>query len=236
MSVVIAFMNQKGGVGKTMLARAMAVELASAGKSVVLVDLDVNQRTATNWADARRRNGLKPEIRVDLVDLDEEPDFRLAELAADFDVVIFDAPGWTDTNTLALAQISDLCVLPTGLFVDDLYPTMMLAHDLNNHGIDPRRIAIVLNRKGSAVQEKFARQYLSEGELAGADTALPEKAAFGKAGNGGQAAGEVSHKSLKEAVQALVQELLGKADAVADLPKRGDRRRVEELPFVLKRA
>jgi chromosome partitioning protein len=235
MSVVIAFMNQKGGVGKTMLARAMAVELAKAGKSVVLVDLDVNQRTATNWAEARKRNGVKPEIRVDFVDLDEEPDFRLAELAADFDVVIFDAPGWTDTNTLALAQISDLCVLPTGLFVDDLYPTMMLVHELNNHGIDPRRIAIVLNRKGSEAQEKFARRYLADGELSGADTALPDRAAFGKAGNGGQAAGEVSQKKLKEAVQALVTELLGKIDAVEGLPKRGDRRRVEEMPFVLKR-
>ena len=236
MSVVVAFMNQKGGVGKTMLARAMAVQLTNAGKSVVLVDLDVNQRTAMNWAEARRRNSVMPEIRVDLVDLDEEPDFRLAELAADFDVVIFDAPGWTDTNTLALAQISDLCVLPTGLFVDDLYPSMALAHDLNNHGIDPRRITIVLNRKSSAAQEKFARKYLADGELSAADTALPDRAAFAKAGNGGQAAGEVPQKNLKEAVQALVNELFSKAEAVADLPKRGDRRRVEELPFVLKRA
>ena len=204
MSVVIAFMNQKGGVGKSMLARAMAVELTRAGKAVVLVDLDINQRTATNWAEARRRNSLKPEIRVELVDLEEEPDFRLAELSADFDVVVFDAPGWTDTNTLTLAQISDLCVLPTGLFVDDLYPTMMLAHELDNHGIAPRRITIVLNRKGSDAQEKFARHYLADGGLSGADTALPDRAAFAKAGNGGQAAGEVSQKNLKEAVQALV--------------------------------
>ena len=236
MSVVIAFMNQKGGVGKTMLARAMAVELAQAGKSVVLVDLDVNQRTASNWAEARRRNGLKPEIRVDLVDLDEEPDFRLAELAADFDVVIFDAPGWTDTNTLALAQISDLCVLPSGLFVDDLYPTMMLAHELNNNGIDPRRMTIVLNKKGSDAQEKFARAYLADGGLSGADTALLDRAAFAKAGNGGQGAGEVAQKNLKNTVKALVEELLRKAEAVAGLPMCGNRRRVEELPFVLKRA
>ena len=97
-----------------------------------------------------------PEIRVDLVDLDEEPDFRQAELAADFDVVIFDAPGWTVTNTLTLAQVSDLCdAAATGRFVDDFVygPRMMLPHEFNDRGIVLRQMSIALNRKGSAVQD-----------------------------------------------------------------------------------
>ena len=54
MGYVVPFMNGKGGTGKSVLARAYAVEAARAGASVLMADLDDVQRTSKNWADHRK--------------------------------------------------------------------------------------------------------------------------------------------------------------------------------------
>ena len=53
------FINNKGGVGKSVLARAYAVEAARGGASVLIADLDDVQRTSKRWADHRKANGLQ---------------------------------------------------------------------------------------------------------------------------------------------------------------------------------
>jgi chromosome partitioning protein len=40
MTTIIAFISQKGGVGKSTLARCLAVELTKQKKTVLLADLD----------------------------------------------------------------------------------------------------------------------------------------------------------------------------------------------------
>ena len=47
--LILTFLSQKGGAGKTTLACAMAVAGENAGRATVLVDLDP-QGTATKWA------------------------------------------------------------------------------------------------------------------------------------------------------------------------------------------
>ena len=66
MGYVVPFMNNKGGIGKSVLARAYAVEAAQAGASVLVADLDDVQRTSKRWADHRRANGLTPDIKVEV--------------------------------------------------------------------------------------------------------------------------------------------------------------------------
>ena len=53
MAAVIAFISQKGGVGKSTLARALAAVCAQAGLDVVLADLDPRQQTLVQWQKAR---------------------------------------------------------------------------------------------------------------------------------------------------------------------------------------
>ena len=49
---VLSIVSQKGGVGKTTIATALAVEAARRGQKVVLFDLDP-QASATFWKDTR---------------------------------------------------------------------------------------------------------------------------------------------------------------------------------------
>ena len=49
---VLSVVSQKGGVGKTTLATALAVQATAEGKNAVMFDLDP-QASATFWKDTR---------------------------------------------------------------------------------------------------------------------------------------------------------------------------------------
>ena len=124
MGYVVPFMNGKGGTGKSVLARAYAVEAARSGASVLIADLDDVQRTTKRWADHRKTNGLKPEIRVEVA----TP--RLAwDMRDRASLLVIDTPGWTDQETLKMARWSTFCVIPSRANrMDDLSEAVRLMH------------------------------------------------------------------------------------------------------------
>ena len=161
MGYVVPFMNGKGGTGKSVLARAYAVEAARAGASVLIADLDDVQRTSKHWADHRKANGLKPEIRVEVA----TP--RVAyDMADRSDVLVIDTPGWADQETLKMARWSTFCVIPSRANrMDDLSETVRLLHALKKNGIEDWRFGVALNalRAASAIEDDHdARAYLAE--------------------------------------------------------------------------
>ena len=67
MGEIISFVGQKGGTGKSTLARAFAAEAAKAQTRVLIADLDDAQRTSWDWGKRRAANHLLPAIDVEMV-------------------------------------------------------------------------------------------------------------------------------------------------------------------------
>src|SRR5437763_1165628 len=65
MSTIIAFVSQKGGVGKSTLARALAREAAAGGFQTKIADLDTQQATSVDWHRIRLGAGIEPVVAVE---------------------------------------------------------------------------------------------------------------------------------------------------------------------------
>jgi chromosome partitioning protein len=198
MGEIIAFVGQKGGTGKSTLARAFAVEAARAGTGVLLADLDTAQRTSWDWGQRRAASLLRPAIPVEMV-----PRLQLFTRATEVEVLVADAPGWADASTLWLAQGSQLTVLPTGASIDDLNPTIRLMHELTEKGIAEWRLALALCRVHADADAAFARDYLKRASYRALKGELREKKAFADLQNAGQAVTEGPPALSREAFELV---------------------------------
>src|SRR5271165_3947781 len=118
MATLIGMVSQKGGVGKSTLARLIAREYANAGWTVKIADVDVSQGTSFNWQARRLQHRIEPAIAVERFGTVEQA----LKQKNHYDLLILDGPPHSTAGTLRIAQEADLLVLPTGLALDDLEP------------------------------------------------------------------------------------------------------------------
>jgi chromosome partitioning protein len=195
MAIIIGICSQKGGVGKSTLARLIAREYAAARWNVKIADLDVSQGTSFNWQARRLRRGIEPVIAVERFGGVEQA-LRVAEHV---DLLILDGPPHSTAGTLKIAQAADLVILPTGLALDDMEPSVLLAHELVEKAVPKARIAFALCRVGDSDLELLeARRYITDAGYLVLKGSIPEKIAYRRASDIGRALTETRFSSLND--------------------------------------
>jgi chromosome partitioning protein len=126
--------------------------------------------------------------------------------------MVFDTPPHSSTGTKEIARAADLVILPTGLSLDDLRPSVLLAHELKDAGIPVDRLVFVLWRVGDRENEiNEARQYIGQAGYLVLPGSIPERTAYRRASDEGQALSEVRHQSLRlrseEVAQGVIDRL-----------------------------
>ena len=105
---VLAVVSQKGGVGKTTLSTALAVEATRDGKNTVMFDLDP-QASASFWKDTRKDESLAitaiPAARLGHV--------LAAVREAGCDLAIIDTPPFSKDIAFEAAQQADFVLVPS---------------------------------------------------------------------------------------------------------------------------
>jgi chromosome partitioning protein len=211
MSVVIALISQKGGVGKSTLARAIAAVAARAGLKVRLVDLDPQQRTLLLWEKARRDNEIWPEIVIEALAAEEAP----IALARVDDLLILDLPGQMNEAALQVALRAHVVVQPTGPSLDDLHPAELVFHALVRCGVPRERLVFALCRLLNQAEENKARTYLAATGYAVLPGAIPERVMYREALDRGRSLTEVESHDLDQLVSALMAGLFQKVEEQA---------------------
>jgi chromosome partitioning protein len=204
MPIVVSFISQKGGVGKSTLARALAAVAAHVLR-VRLADLDAKQATVIEWNRARNTNAGHPDCEVVAYRSVE------AALAASehVDLLICDAPAGANRQTLEIARASDLVVQPSGASADDLRPAVLLFHEFVKAGIPHERLLSAICRTMSDTEEAAARGYLQSAGYAVLPGSIPERTTYRVAQNRGAAITETRVRRLNDRADALMEALLG---------------------------
>ena len=106
MTKVIAFLNQKGGVGKTTISTNLAVALQNDKKKVLLVDSDP-QGSLRDWNDA---NGGKV---IHVVGLDRETLANdIKGIKSGYELIIIDGAPQSSRLAAAAVKAADLIIVP----------------------------------------------------------------------------------------------------------------------------
>lgn len=108
--MIVALLNQKGGVGKTTLALHIAGCWAAQGRRVLVVDADP-QGSALDWSEQRGREGLARLFGV--VGLARDMLHReLPEVARGYDRVVIDGPPRVAGIARSALLAADLVLIP----------------------------------------------------------------------------------------------------------------------------
>ena len=218
--MIISFLNQKGGAGKTALARAVAVEFSRNNWGVHVADMDTVQKTFFNWAGRRAEAEISPPVEVALY---REPRTAL-KAAENNDLLIVDGKAFADKHILEFAAASNLIVLPVGISTDDLEPTLNLATELVNKGIERSKLLFVVC-KVPANGDKEAMSTRSSIQNWGFNVVtgwIPMKTAYSKTMDTGKALTETTYPQLNLKTDSIIQQIVDKAtqDNTAEMKER----------------
>ncbi len=195
---IIAFISQKGGVGKSTLSQALAREASKKKLKVLLADCDHQQSSSYQWSQ------IKKKVRCQVFNTVKE----IWPLSKDYDLIIIDGPARTSQATLEIAKRADLVIQPTGASRLDLVPAVKEFHALVKAGIPKKKLLFILSRIATKAEALASQEYLKEAGYNYSPIALYEKASYRQAQNEGKTITEISYKSLRKQAQELVRSLL----------------------------
>ena len=198
-----AFVSQKGGVGKSTLARLFAVGAAHRGLKPLLADFDLEQLTCVEWSAIRMQHAVEPDI--DARAFKSLKKLRKDDAAADF--IVADTRGLADDLSTEIAEDSEVVFLPTGVSQDDLRPTLNLARRLARRGAEGR-LVVVLSKVGrSETQFTRAVETIEDAGFELLGEHWPQRDGFQSDLDSGRAGREARNPYLREIAERMEEAL-----------------------------
>jgi chromosome partitioning protein len=205
--MIIALLNQKGGVGKSTLSSHIADYLARTGKRVLLVDADP-QGSALDWSESRPENPRFPVIGLPKASLHKE----LAIMAKDYDAVLIDGPPRVNEIAKSAIAASDIVLIPVQPSPYDVWAAKEIVDLIEevSQFKENLKTAFVINRKiaNTAIGRDVA-DALAVYPIPVLKSSVCQRVAFAESAAQGLTVMDVEpNGSAAKEIEALVNELL----------------------------
>ena len=210
-TLIIGCLSQKGGVGKSTLARLIAYNYAQAGWRVKIADFNVKQKTSVDWAAMRMTNQVRPAIQAEA--------FMQVPLALkqDVDLLVMDGKPDADPTMLEVAKRCDLIALACGTSADDLRPQVLFGLELVQRGVNRNQILYVLNQTtGSKVAIRDAQGYIRGAGFQVLEHDIPARTMYQEAQNSGRSLAETNVDSLNRLANAVAADIVAHVNKILE--------------------
>ena len=204
--MIISFINQKGGVGKTTIAINVASALAQQGFKTLLIDAD-KQGSSSTWASFRE------ETPFQVVSLARENMAKDAlSLATEYDFTLIDAPPHAEAISRSCIIASDLVVMPiepSGLSTWASDVTVQQVEQAREYK-ETLKCGVVVSRKiGKTVIGRQVREMVENTGMRVFDADIENRVAFAESMTMGQTIFEwgADKKAMAE-IETLTKELV----------------------------
>ena len=203
--MIISFVNQKGGVGKTTSAINVAASLKRRNYKIGFIDADP-QGSATRWHAVEDNTAFEIMHHPEPITRGE-----IDELSQDFDFLVIDAPPAIGDITKSILEVTDLSIIPlspSSLDVWSCKGTLEMVDEARQENPD-LDVKLLINRKipGTRVGRE-ARDSLAVFDIDVLDTEICQRVAYIDAMTSGVSVMQYAPSSkAAEEVESLCDEI-----------------------------
>ena len=204
----IGIIQVKGGAGRSTVATNLAGELSKAGNTV-LIDGDMPQGTAASWYAMRQQAGKVGALTADTA-IDHRDLVAKVKQHADADFIVLDGPPRIAEMTRAILMLSDLCLLPVGDRVAEIWVTTdALAIGAEARKVRPvdARMIWTRHRPNTNLARDLSEQAGAELGLPPMHSALGLRVVYPEALGAGLTVAETGDTNARAELAALVAEV-----------------------------
>lgn len=201
---IIAFLNPKGGSGKTTATINVSTCLANSGKSVAVVDTDP-QMSLTNWNKAGKAT-------FDVFTAASEKDvYQVRKDLSEYDFVIIDGAGSLSVITSAAVMVSDLIIIPVTPSPLDFSAAGSVVTVLEAQAYNrPVEARFLITRKiEQAAMLKVLKDSVAQTDIKLLKTAITQRQSYVRSVLDNESVFSTSDGAAKGEIQILTREIIG---------------------------
>ena len=208
--MIVTFLKQKGGVGKTTLSTNVAYALSKRGYKVLLADADP-QGSATSWAAVRGDLDL-PFTVIGMANASLRQQLPRMQEQDGYDFVVIDgAPRMTELSRAAII-VSDLIIMPMRPSGFDIWATEELKSMVDEARIFKPDLITAVCLNAVINNTKLAKEVVAdmeENEWSFFETTITQRVAFSNAGTQGLGVMEFDeHCEAAKEIEKLTDEIV----------------------------